>query len=209
MAHAGRLQPPLEQRAVLRADVALEIHPEDVASRGRDDRLCDVETDRFLARPAEDRLRLAVPTGDPPRAVEADDRVVSAVEDLAHPVTAAAELRLGMLALQLRRGAPGEDLQKRRRESRVLDWLPMEHGDEADRLAAGAEEGDADVPLDLHGGEELTRRIERDDARGYRNEPAGEDVGAWRARDIVLRVDDELGGARVRDHPDAVGRPRG
>ena len=96
----------------------------------------------------------------------------------------------GLLALQLRRGAAGDDEERGADERRIGHRTAAHHADPAERGALGIDQRDGGVAFDRLFGQAEVERIARGDAGGNPAEVFVNDVAAGRAVEDIFNVGD-------------------
>ena len=176
-AHAGELEPAVQDDAAAALEEAGEPAPVRVAERRRHDQLRHLAADGLARRVAEDRLRRAVPADHPALGVHRDDRVERRLEHRPQPRLAGSHLLL--------RPSPRDELpdlaaERGHRREQVLVGLAQVAGEE------------------LHHPDHAPRAAQREAEAGVQPGPARR----RRAREVgVLRSVDEPGRLAARQHP--------
>ena len=97
----------------------------------------------------------------------------------------ALDLGIEAAAFELGGGAGGDDLQDRADAVGIRHGLAVDDGDQADRVAFGIPEGDAEVTFGLHVDQEGVARKEADDAVGVVAEAVAGDIFARGVAELV------------------------
>src|SRR5262245_65658957 len=113
---------------------------------------------------------------------------------------------LGARALELRRGACGEDLEQRLGELAVRHRAAVERGDEAELVAGGVVQGVRRIAVEAERLEHRPRRELGLHALPDEPELAADDAGARRLREVVLEAAEAppVEPGRERAHPRAI-----